>query len=75
MRTTLLIDDDILAVAKSIAENRSVSIGRAVSDMARKGLMRINPPKKRRNGLPLFAIPVNAHPITLENVKKMEDDF
>jgi hypothetical protein len=38
MRTTLQIDDDILSAAKHLAGERGVSVGRVVSDLARRGL-------------------------------------
>jgi hypothetical protein len=37
MRTTLNIDYDVLETAKSLAEARQVSIGKALSDLARRG--------------------------------------
>lgn len=39
MRTTLDIDDQILAAARSLARARGLSIGAAVSELARRGLM------------------------------------
>ena len=38
MRTTVNIDDDVLTFAKSAAEAREVSIGRVLSDLARRGM-------------------------------------
>lgn len=38
MRTTLDIDDDLLAVIKDIAAARSISAGKAVSELVRKAL-------------------------------------
>jgi len=37
MRTTLDIDADILELAKGMAQGRRVSIGKALSDLARRG--------------------------------------
>lgn len=53
MRTTLDLDLDILQAAKELAAARGVSTGRALSDLARKGLA----PSHRartRNGVPLL---------------------
>jgi hypothetical protein len=72
MRTTLSIDDDLLAAAKSMAEARSVSVGRIVSELMRKGL-RAKPEMARKSGLPVFQVGPEASPITLEDVKKLED--
>ena len=38
MRTTLEIDDDVLAAARSLARSRGISIGAAVSQLAQRGL-------------------------------------
>jgi hypothetical protein len=38
MRTTLEIDDDVLAAAKELAKAESKTAGRVISDLARKGL-------------------------------------
>lgn len=38
MRTTLEIDDTVLAAARSLARARGISIGAAVSELARRGL-------------------------------------
>lgn len=37
MRTTLTIDDDVLALAQAVARARKVSTGKALSDLARRG--------------------------------------
>ncbi len=73
MRTTITIDDDILAAAKALARTRSVSVGAVISELARKGM---NSPARmiRKNGFPVFSVPPTAHPITLEDVKKIKDE-
>ena len=38
MRTTLDIDDTVLAAARALARARRISLGAAVSELARKGL-------------------------------------
>ncbi len=38
MRTTLDIEDAILAAARSLARARGISLGAAVSELARRGL-------------------------------------
>jgi hypothetical protein len=40
MRTTLAIDDDVLAAARRLAEHEQKSIGEVVSSLARQGLSR-----------------------------------
>ena len=38
MRTTLKIDDDVLTAARELADSTGCSLGKAVSELARKGL-------------------------------------
>ncbi|MDY0312682.1 MAG: hypothetical protein RBR20_11210 [Desulfobacterales bacterium] len=72
MRTTLSIDDDLLAAAKALAQARSVSVGTIVSALMRKGLQS-KLDMERKSGLPVFKVGLDARPITLEDVKKLED--
>jgi hypothetical protein len=77
MRTTLTIDDDILQAAKSLAATRSVPVGQVISELARKGLespAKAGRRRSRRNGLPTFSVGRGARPITLEDVRKLEDE-
>ena len=39
MRTTLDLDDTVLAAARSLARSRRISLGDAVSELARRGLL------------------------------------
>ena len=48
MRTTLDLDEDILRVAKHLAQERAQSLGRVLSDLARQGLQPRTNPKVRR---------------------------
>lgn len=72
MRTTLDLDDMILAVARSIARDEGISLGAAVSKLAERGLRDVSttPP----SGFPVFTIPANATPITVELVNDHRDD-
>ena len=67
MRTTLEVDDDVMAVARAIAVERGVSIGKALSDLARDGLRPRGPAMD--SGLPVFAVEADAAPITPEMVR------
>ena len=76
MRTTLTIDNDLLAAARSLARAQSVSIGQALSELARRGL---NATTRIRTGkpgsdFPVFSVPRDAHPLTLEDVQRAEDE-
>jgi hypothetical protein len=75
MRTTLVIDDDLLAAARTLARANSESVGRVLSDLARRGLRaaaRID--IKHKGTFPVFSVPAAAHPITLDDVRKLEDE-
>lgn len=54
MRTTLDIEDNLLQVAKELAEIRGLTIGQVVSALARKGLETPATPVASRNGVPLL---------------------
>ena len=73
MRTTLAIDDDVLAAAKAIAEQKNQTLGQVVSELARKSL---RPPaaSKERNGVPLLPVRPNAR-VTLEIVNALRDEL
>lgn len=76
MRTTLTIDDDILQAAKTIAREEEKSVGTVVSELARQGLEVAHAPGKRKSsGVPVFRAPAKSKPITLEDVKMLEDEF
>jgi hypothetical protein len=73
MRTTLSLDDDVFQVVKSYAENRSLAIGKAVSELVRRGL---SAPVKTRvvNGLVVFDVPEDSQAVTSQLVKQLEAD-
>lgn len=74
MRTTLTIDDDILAAAKSLAQAQGKSIGDVVSDLARRALQRPAPPAEE-DGIPLLPISNPRAVITLEHVNSLRDEL
>ncbi len=67
MRTTLNIDDDVLQAAKERAAHKHISVGKALSELARHTL---DHPADRvlRNGLPLFPVQPAAVVVTPELV-------
>ena len=75
MRTTLTIDDDLFAVARHLAQEKSEPIGKALSDLARLGLKAsMRATGRRAGGFPVFSVPENARPITRDDVRKLEDE-
>ena len=53
MRTTLDIDEDVLAAAKELAELHGSTAGKVLSELARKGLAPTRP-STLRNGVPVL---------------------
>lgn len=72
MRTTLDLDDNLLAIAKVRARERGISVGAAVSEMMRKGLE--VPVTRSRRGFPVFPPPPGAPVVTDEVVARYRDD-
>ena len=74
MRTTLAIDDDVLAAAKAIAQQQNQTIGAVVSELARKSL---HPPAAvaERNGIPLLPVRRPDVIVTLDIVNALRDEL
>lgn len=76
MRTTLAIDDDILAAAKHLAERDSKTVGEVISALARQGLVRgVRASRAERNGIPLLPSRRGATPVTPELVNQLRDEL
>ena len=76
MRTTLAIDDDILAAAKHLAEREKRSLGEVISSLARQALARSGTDARtERNGIPLLPNKKAASPVTLELVNQLRDEI
>lgn len=72
MRTTLTLDPDVLKAARSIARAKAISIGAAVSELARRGLEQTR--HEALEPFPHFQVSPEARIITLEDVKLIEDE-
>ena len=77
MRTTLSIDDDVLAAAKGLAELQRKTLGEVISELARSALRPAARSGRTRNGVPLLAKPKGGHstPVTSELVRKLLDEL
>src|SRR2546425_856467 len=71
MRTTLNLDDDVLQDVKHYAESRSLPVGRAVSELVRKGLCTPTP-TRTVNGIQVFDLPADSPRITTKRVNEIE---
>lgn len=76
MRTTLAIDDDILAAARHIADRDQKSVGEVVSALARRGVARgSRAARAERNGVPLLPSRRGSIPVTPELVNQLRDEL
>lgn len=74
MRTTLNLDDDVLAVARALAERKGCSLGSAVSELARRGFRGMGAVEED-SGFPVFRVDAGAPPITSDDVYGALDDW
>ena len=75
MRTTLAIDDDVLAAAKHLALRERQTVGEVISNLARQGLARgSRAARVERNGIPLLPTQKGAAPVTLDFVNQLRDE-
>jgi hypothetical protein len=74
MRTTIVIDDDVLAAAKAIARQNNRTIGQVVSELARKSL---HPPATpaERNGIALLPVRRPGAIVTTDIVNALRDEL
>jgi len=73
MRTTLDIDADVLNIAKVLADARKTSVGKALSDLARRGAT-ARTPVKFRDGFCIFDVPEGTPKFGPEDIQAAEDE-
>ena len=74
MRTTLVLDEDIYEVAAAQARSRKVSLGKAVSEMARRSLVAVRLEEDSR-GFPVLRAPAGSPRVTTERVRQLIDEM
>ena len=72
MRTTLDLDDDIVIVARQLAQQRRMTMGQVISDLARQSLDSKSR-AKARNGVLLFTPKPGARKPGLSLVNELRD--
>jgi len=72
MRTTITIEDDVLRVARSIAQAEGKSIGAVITELVRRALR--PEPHRLQDGVPVFDVPRDVAPLTEEMVRAALDD-
>ena len=76
MRTTVTIDDDVLSVARALAKRNGVSVGRALSELARRGFrMGAAVARRKRERGTVFSVDPDAGPITNEDTRGSLSDW
>ena len=75
MRTTLAIDDDVLAAARAMAARQHKSVGEVISGLARQALRPDTASGTLRNGVPLLSVRSGTTPVTLELVNQLRDEL
>jgi hypothetical protein len=76
MRTTLTIDDDVLAAAKALADRQHKSVGEVISALIRQGLQpQSTGNRETRNGVLLLPTRPGAMPVTPELVSQLSDEL
>lgn len=72
MRTTVDLDHDVIAATRTLAAEKGISLGAALSELARRGLA--SGRAVRDDDLPVFRVPADAAPITPDMVRRADED-
>ena len=75
MRTTIVIDDDVLTVAREMAAREGKSVGEVISSLARIALLPTTLGRKSRNGVPLLPVRAGAPRVTSEMVRRFQEEL
>jgi hypothetical protein len=75
MRTTLAIDDDVLAAAKELAAIEQKTVGEVISSLARDALRPSTPKRKVRSGVPLLQVRAGTRRVTSELVHQLREEL
>jgi hypothetical protein len=71
MRTTIALDDDVFDLVRRQAQLRGVSLGKAVSDLVRRGLTAPTP-SRDQGGLVVFQLPADSPTVTTDDVRRID---
>lgn len=75
MRTTLQLDDDVLAAARALAAQQRRTLGEVVSELARRGLAPVAPASRHRNGIRLMPVRPESRPTSPDEVDRLRDEY
>ena len=71
VRTTISIDDDALRLAKQYAANRSLGLGKAISELLRRAFTTPRP-TRTVNGLQVFDLPPDSPRVSMKRVQDLD---
>jgi hypothetical protein len=74
MRTTLNLDDDALEILREYSQTRSLALGKAASELVRKGATSLTP-TRLVDGFVVFDIPAGGPKVSTERVKELESEL
>lgn len=73
MRTTLALEDDAIEALRAYAGERGVSLGKAASELIRRG-SRYQLGIRKVNGLPVLDAPEEFPPVTTDRIRELLDE-
>jgi hypothetical protein len=74
MRTTIALDDDLIPQLKGYAQQRDLSVAKAVSELVRKGLAA--PLRTLQvDGFHIVVLPPDSPKVTREHVRELEEEI
>ena len=73
MRTTVSLDDDVAGLVRQYAENRSLRLGKALSELVRRAFS-LPRPTRPLNGLQVFDLPTESPKITSKKVQELDSE-
>ena len=74
MRTTINLDDDALKILHQYSETRSMSLGKAASELVRRGAASPTP-TRMVNGFVIFDVAPGGPKISTERVRELESEL
>jgi len=74
MRTTLTIEEDALELARMLARRRRLTLGKAVSELVRRGARQMVA-TETRHGLEVVRLPADFSPVTSARVDELLEEL
>jgi hypothetical protein len=70
VRTTINLDDDLVSTVKQYAESRSISVGKAVSELVRKG---VSVWPRAVDGIQVIDLSADSPRVSAEHVRRLQE--